>query len=198
MPSRIGLFGGTFDPPHLGHVAAALEVSWACGLDAMYWVPAGDPWQKRGDRAITSGGIRVEMVEAAVADLDAMDVLDLEVTRSGPSYTVDTLRALTEPGRRIEVVLGADAAIRVPTWHRAEEVAELAELVVVDRGDTDRSDVDTALGGAWPHRWVTMPRLDISSTDIRSRVAERRPIRGLVPAAVCSVIESHGIYGDER
>lgn len=190
QPERIGVFGGTFDPPHIGHLVAALEVRDRHALDRVLMVPANIPWQKVGSRAISPAPIRLEMVRAAVEELPGLEVADLEVRRGGDSYTIDTVTALLDeaPDRELSVIVGADTAGLVDTWKRVDELRELVELVIVTRGD-ERPEV------TWDRvSWVSVPRLDVSSSDLRSRVAQGRSTDVLVPRPVQAVIDRHGLY----
>ncbi len=188
---RIGIFGGTFDPPHIGHLVAALEARDALALDVVRLVVAGEPWQKVGERAITPATTRLALVRAAAADVDGLEVSDAEVRRGGATYTADTLAAFAaeEPGATWFVIVGADAAAGFATWERHAEVAAAAELVVVDRPGADRVPEPAY---TW-HR-VDIPGLEISSTDLRARVAAGRSIAFLTPPAVVTEIARSGLY----
>ena len=194
--ARIGVFGGTFDPPHAGHVAVAATARWALGLDHVEFVVANDPWQKSGERHVSPARDRLALTEAAVAGIDGLEVSDLEVRRGGPSYTADTLAELhrLHPGARLFLVLGADAAAGLPTWERVDEVRAACTAVLADRPGAPA----TALPPGWDFVRIEVPRLDISSTDLRARVAGGQPIDGLVPPAVRAVIAERGLYGDAR
>lgn len=188
---RIGVFGGTFDPPHIGHLVAALEVRSALGLDEVRLVVAGEPWQKVGTRTISSAADRLALVRAAVGDRAELVVDDVEIRRGGSSYTVDTLEALAgeHPDDERFLIVGDDAAAGFVTWERYEDVAALAHLVVVDRPGTP-TPVDERF--EWTR--VDIPELEISSTDLRRRVAEGRSIDYLTPAAVVAAIAERGLY----
>ena len=205
---RVGIFGGTFDPPHLGHLAVAVDVAWELGLDEVRWVVVGDPWQKTAlgaGRTVTPGPVRWEMVLAAIAGHGGQVASDVELRRSGPSYMVDTLREFAsgpssaagsgQPADDLVLLLGADAARNLPTWHDAVAVSELARIAVFSRAGLDAGAVVEELGAAWSAQPVEATNLDISSTDIRRRVAEKRPIDGLVAPGVCTLIGLHGLYG---
>jgi nicotinate-nucleotide adenylyltransferase len=189
---RIGVFGGTFDPPHNGHLAAAVNVRHALQLDRVLLVVAGVPWQKVGERAISPAADRMAMVEAAVAGVQDLEPSDLEIDRGGDSYTADTLRLLHEeaPGRSLFVILGRDAAAGLPTWERVDEVRAQAEIVVVDRPGHGMA----VLPPGWDVQHVDCPDLEISSTDLRARAGDGRPLDFLVPPAVVSCIQERRLY----
>lgn len=190
MSERIGVFGGTFDPVHVGHLVAGVDTRAALGLDRVLFVVAGDPWQKRGS-VIASAVDRLALVVAAVADVDGLEASDVEVQREGPSVTADTLEALVAPDRELYLMLGADAVANMETWRRLDETRHLATVVVIERA----GDIHTEPPGAgWRFERVAIPRLDVSSTDIRERLANGRPADGLVPAAAMQVIRSRGLY----
>ncbi|MBN2624241.1 MAG: nicotinate-nicotinamide nucleotide adenylyltransferase, partial [Acidimicrobiales bacterium] len=135
---RLGIFGGTFDPPHVGHLVTAVNVRHELDLDSVLLVVNDQPWQKLGTRDITPAVDRYAMVEAAVGDVDGLAASRIEIDRGGMSYTADTLAALLaeQPDRRLYVILGSDAAVGLPTWERADEVRSLATIVVVERPGT--------------------------------------------------------------
>lgn len=188
---RIGVFGGTFDPPHIGHLVAAVDAQQVLDLDVVLLVVANVPWQKVGGRAISSADDRLAMVHAAVADRPGLEVSDLEIRRGGPSYTADTLGDLrdAEPDAELFVILGRDAAAGFTTWERHDEVDRLAQLVVVDRPGPP-VDLDPAF--TWTR--VDIPELEISSTELRERVASGRSIDYLTPPAVVTCISGRGLY----
>lgn len=203
MPARaaIGLFGGTFDPVHAGHLAVMRDARQRLSLDELRILPAGDPWQKSG-RAITPALHRVAMLKLAMADLPDALIDTRELHRSGPTYTIDTLNELRgELGREPALfwIIGSDAYARLHTWHRAKELPALTHFAVVQRD-----------GGAVPGHFVsvdtarTQPAGDavrlpidtpaVSSTQIRDRVACGASIRGLTPDTVCDYIQTHHLY----
>ena len=186
------MFGGTFDPPHVGHLVTAVNVRHAMQLDQVLLVVANEPWQKLGSRPITPAPDRLAMVEAAVAGVDGLAACDLEITRGGHSYTADTLAELgrRHPGAALFLVLGADAATGLPTWERVDEVRSLASLVVVDRPGGPPPAVPD--GWDWTH--VEVPRLEVSSTDLRDRVADGRPLDYLLPRDVISCVRERRLY----
>lgn len=187
--TRIGLLGGTFDPPHLGHLVAAETARDVLGLDEVRFLVAGRPWMKGQESAPDH---RVAMTEAAVADHAAFTVDDREARRDGPTYTVDTLRELTEaePGTSWTFLLGTDAAGSLPEWHHIDQAIDLAEWVVVSRP-----------GAPWPThaladrlQRVAIPEIGVSATELRAAVAAGRSIRYLVPDAVLDHIRRHRLY----
>jgi nicotinate-nucleotide adenylyltransferase len=190
---RTGVLGGTFDPPHIGHLLAAVNVRHALRLDEVLLVVANDPWQKSGDRSVTAASDRLALVQAAVEGLEGLVVSDLELRRGGPSYMVDTLAELgrRDPAGERFLILGSDAAAGVLTWDRAHQLPELATLVLVDRPGI-ACDAPPA---TWPFHRVEIPRVEVASTDLRQRVADGRPLDVLVPAGVWSVIRDRRLYG---
>jgi nicotinate-nucleotide adenylyltransferase len=190
VSERIGVFGGTFDPVHVGHLVAAVDTRAALRLDRVLFVVAGDPWQKRG-RVVASATDRLAVVAAAVADIDGLEASDLEVQRSGASVTADTLEALAAPDRELFLVLGADAVSNMDTWKRIDETRHLATVVVIERAGDIHAEPP---GAGWRFERVAIPRLDVSSTDIRDRLADGRPSDGLVPASAMQIIRERGLY----
>ncbi|MGH9032440.1 MAG: nicotinate-nucleotide adenylyltransferase [Acidimicrobiia bacterium] len=190
MGDRIGVFGGTFDPVHVGHVVAAVETRAVLRLDRVLMVVAGDPWQKR-EQMVAPAADRLALVEAAVEGIDGVEASAIEIERAGPSVTADTLEALAAPGRDLFLVLGADAVRNMPTWRRLEETRALATIVVVER--SGEHDVAPPAEG-WHVVHVRIPRLEVSSTDLRARLAEGRPIDGLVPPGTVRAIRERGLY----
>lgn len=187
---RLGLLGGTFDPVHVGHLVAAQEVLGALHLDRVLLVVAGEPWQKAGS-VHAPADLRLAMVEAAVNGIAGIEASGIEVHRPGASYTADTLRELASPGREIFLIVGDDVAADLDTWARTDEVRDLATLVIVGRvGD---SRVTPSLAG-WRVECVTMPLLDVSSTEIRRRVALGLPVDFVVPSGAVRIIRDRGLY----
>lgn len=191
---RWGIFGGTFDPPHCGHLVAAEAVRDQLGLDRVILMVAGEPWQKTDSRPdLSPGDLRLEMVRALVEGNDRLVAGDDEVRRPGPTYTVDTLRALraAHPDVDFFLVLGADAAANIGTWRDPGDVLALSTLVIVTRtGSTPTLSVPPA--GA-RIEVVEMNPVDVSSTSIRAAVAHgRRPVG--TTDSVVRVIDRHGLY----
>ncbi len=189
---RIGVFGGTFDPVHVGHLVAAVNARHALDLDVVLLVVASVPWQKEGSRPLTSAADRLAVVRAAVGDVDGVEASDVELRRGGPSYTADTLvtLAVAEPDAELFVVLGADAAAGLDTWERVDEVRRAARLVVVTRPGSPVPHL-----GSWAFDVVEVPGLEVSSTDLRERVGDGRPLDYLVPAGAMDEIRRRGLYG---
>ncbi|MHB1137994.1 MAG: nicotinate-nucleotide adenylyltransferase [Microthrixaceae bacterium] len=190
---RVGVFGGTFDPPHIGHLVTAADVRFRLGLDVVLMVVANEPWQKVGTRPVSPAADRLAMVQAAVRDEVGIEASDLELRRGGASYTVDTLAELAreEPGAELFLVLGGDAAAGLDTWERPAEVAAACRIVVVERPGSISSVPD-----GFPFDRVDVPRLEVSSTELRARVRDGRPTRHLLPDAVISLIAERGLYGE--
>jgi len=191
MVARIGVFGGTFDPVHNGHLVAAVAVRHALALDEVVVVPAGDPWQKHG-AVVASAADRLAMLDAAFAGVAGTRVDRIELDRSGPTYTADTLAALAAPDRELVLALGADAARRIDTWRRVDEIAALASLAIVTRAGDDVPFAPP--GAAWRYTRVTIPRLDVSSTDLRGRLARGEPVDGLMPHGAVRVVRERRLY----
>lgn len=187
---RIGIFGGTFDPPHLGHLVVAADAHAVLALDRLLLIPAAVPPHKRtGARA--PGAFRAEMLRAAVRNDPRFVVDDLELHRGGTSYTVDTVRHLAERFAEAELFLliGADNLRDFPTWRDPDDILRLAELVVLNRSGEEGGEVSDPV-----HLRIPVTRVDISSTEIRRRCAAGESIRYFVPDAVCSIVEREGLY----
>lgn len=188
---RTGILGGTFDPIHIAHLHAGETVLSTFGLDRVVFMPAGVPWQKAGQE-VSEAEHRLEMVRVAIDGVDGFEVDDREVNRDGPTYTMDTLESYPAD-EEIVLILGADAALGLPTWHRWEEVLERAQIAVVPRPGVDSRAAQGVLPGA---SFVDMAVLEVSGTDIREMVAAGRPYRYLVTEPVHRYIEEHGLYAD--
>src|SRR4051812_1720707 len=191
---RLGVFGGTFDPVHVGHVVVAAEPRSQLALDRVLLVVAGDPWQKRG-KVVASARDRLALADAAVEGIEGVEASAIEVERDAPSVTADTLEALAGPDRELLLVLGADAVANMGTWRRLEETRELATVVVVERAGDLHAEPP---GAGWRVERVAIPRLDIASTDLRERLRAGRPVDGLVPPAVVRTIHRRGLYTEKR
>ena len=187
---RIGVLGGTFDPVHTAHIVAANEVLTTLRLERVLFVVAGDPWQKRG-KVVASAADRLELVTLALDGIADLEASPVEIESGRASVTADTLELLAQPDRELFLVLGADAVTNMSTWRRLDETRDLATVVVVERAG---EHAVVPPGPGWRVEHVRIPRLDISSTDIRERIAAGRAIDGLVPPAVVRSIRSRDLY----
>ena len=200
--ARVGLLGGTFNPPHVGHMLCAQEALSALELDRVLLLPVHTPPHKEM-QADPGPDVRLELCRLAVGDAPGIEVSSHEIDRAGRSFTVDTLRALHEarPEDDLTFIAGADQAAGLPGWREPAAVLELAQLAVAEREATRRDDVLDELYGlpGVPERvhFFAMPRIDISSSLVRRRVAEGHPIRWLVPDAVERAIAERGLYRAE-
>jgi nicotinate-nucleotide adenylyltransferase len=201
---KIGILGGTFNPPHIGHMLCAQEALWELGLDRVLLIPVHTPPHKE---APEDPGVehRVELCRRAAAGDPRLAVSRVEADRPGPSYTVDTLRDLHESaptGDQLTFIVGGDQAHGLPSWREPEGLLELAELAVAEREGVARADIVERLSGlrgaAERVHFFEMPRVDVSSSMVRRRVAAGQPIRWLVPGAVADYIESAGLYRGDR
>ena len=194
MGERIGIFGGTFDPIHVGHLVAAVNARHAVGLDRVIMVVANIPWQKAEMRAVSSPEDRLALVEAAVGEVAGLEASSMEIMRGGESYTADTLSQLhaADPQAELFLIIGWDVAQVLTTWERWEEVQRLATLVVVNRPGSPHPRHLTDAG--WRVVEVTVPNLEISSSDLRERAADGRPLDYLVPEAGVRCIRARGMY----
>jgi nicotinate-nucleotide adenylyltransferase len=194
--ARIGVFGGTFDPIHVGHLVAAVNARHAMSLDRVVLMVANIPWQKQGQRTVSPAEDRLAMVEAAVGGVPGLEAGRQEIDRRGVSYTADTLAELHrgDPEAKLFLIVGWDVAAELTSWDRWEELRDLATLVVVNRPGTRRPE---GLEG-WDVAEVTVPALEISSTDLRARAADGRPLDYLVPEAAVHCLRSRGLYAGGR
>ena len=195
---RIGILGGTFNPPHLGHLICAQEAYLQLELDRVTLIPARIPPHKRVEEE-PGPDHRLELCRAAVRGDDRFDVSDVEILREGPSYTVDTLELLhsRESESELFLIVGGDIAAGLPKWREPERVLSLATLAVAGRRGTSRAEVDEALSrlpGGERARFFQMPTISVSSTVLRRRVRDGQPIRYYVPDAVVSYIDRHRLY----
>ena len=188
---RIGVLGGTFDPPHIGHLIVADQVLHALDLDRVLLVPANKPWQKVDGRDITPADKRLAMTRAAVGDAEGLEVSDIEIRLGGPSYTTVTLDALDRefPEAEWRVIVGADAAAGLDTWHNTEKLRQQADIVVVNRPGADFKPPT-----GWQWELVEIPSVAISGTGLRRRVAMGHSINFLTPAAVIEHISQWNLY----
>ncbi len=193
-PRRLGILGGTFDPPHAGHLAAAVAVQTQVALDELVLMVANEPWQKVGDRQVTPAQVRFEMTEALVDGISGLRADDREIRRGGPTYTVDTLEEIIaeHPDTEIFLIVGADTASRLETWHRASDVVRLSTIVIVNRDDV----TNAASGFLHDARVVnvSMNPVDVSSSAIREAVAHGEAIVSATSSSVASIIRDRSLY----
>lgn len=189
---RVGLFGGSFDPIHHGHLLVAQAVLETLPLDELRFVPAREQPFKAGSHAVAAEA-RARMVALAIDGEPRFRLERVELDRPGPSYTVDTLRLLRsrEPGSEFILLVGADAARDLPAWREADALPGLSELVIFARPGA------TLPGLPWPHRVVTVPAVDISATEVRRRVRQGRPVRYWVPDPVAEFIRVERLYSPD-
>ena len=192
---KIGLFGGTFDPIHCGHISAALLIQNALSLDQVCLVPAGEPYLKN-DQEVSSKKIRLAMVELAVANYERLFVTDIEINRKGPSYTLDTVKCFQKKGHDVVVILGIDSVLSMPNWHNAEALWQHCRIAAVTRQGWDQGEISRLL----PDEAVNVIDImvletpDISSSKIRSLVRKGMTIDHLVPDPVVCFIRESGLY----
>jgi nicotinate-nucleotide adenylyltransferase len=193
------VLGSAFNPPHLGHLALAQEALWQLGLDEVILVPTGEAPHKR--IADDPGReLRLAMTRLAAADDSRFSVSTLEVEREGPSYTYETLEQLAKDrgDRDLVFVMGADAAVGLESWREPRRVTELARLAVARRAGISEADVTAvlrSLGADGRAAMLEMPQFGVSSSSVRERASEGRPLRYLVPESVARFIEEKGVYG---
>ena len=195
---RVGILGGAFNPPHTGHLICAQEAMLALELDRVLFIPVGQAPHREIEQD-PGAEARVEMCELAMGGDERFEVSRIEVEREGPSYTADTLRELRErsPDDELVLILGGDQASALASWHEPEDVLELATVAVVERTGWHREAIAikiARLRGAAAVRFFDMPRIDVSSTLVRRRTGEGKPIRYLVPDAVADYVEAKGLY----
>jgi nicotinate-nucleotide adenylyltransferase len=196
---RLGLYGGTFDPIHLGHLILAEQCREACALDQVWLVVAGSPPHKPEGR--TAVGHRLGMVRIAIAGHPAFVASEIEAKRPGPHYSVETLESIRRdhPDDELFFLIGADSLADLPSWREPGRIAQLATIVVVNRPGIEEVERDRLpdLGpGSRPLEWVAIPPVGIASSDLRRRLAEGRSVRYMVPRGVEAYIEAHGLYRD--
>ncbi len=199
-PQRIGVFGGTFDPPHLGHLILAAEARYQLGLDKVLWVLTPDPPHKRNQRH-TPWEKRAAMVLAAIGNTPHFELSTVEIERPGPHYAVDTMRLLRQqdPHAKWIYLLGGDSLRGLPTWHRVREFLDLCDELGVMRRPGDEIDltvVEACLPGVVAKiRFVQAPLLEIAASQLRARAARGAPIRYYLPEAVYLLIRKWKLYG---
>ncbi|GAB3645191.1 nicotinate-nicotinamide nucleotide adenylyltransferase [Glycomyces tarimensis] len=191
---RVGIFGGTFDPPHLGHLVAASEAAARSPLDEVVFVPTGDPWQKNRHQ-VTDAPTRLAMTRLAAEPDPRFRVSTCDIDRAGRTYAVDTVadvRAEYDHPVDLYFIFGADSLENLHTWHRVDELCRVVKFIALNRQGHSRRRVDTSFGVEVD--FVDMPGVDVSSSECRRRVADAEPIRYLVPDAVDDYIAERGLY----
>lgn len=186
---RRGILGGTFDPPHLAHLLGGEAAHRELDLDVVSFMPAGSPWQK-AERDVTAASDRWEMTVLATGGVDYFEADDREVRRSGWTYTIDTLESLDD-AEDVVLIVGADTAVGLPSWYRAEDVMDRVALAVIPRPGVTREDVARILG---EHHWLDVPELQVSGTMLRHRVRRGASIRFFVPEMVYDYVNRHRLY----
>ena len=195
----LGIFGGTFDPPHLGHLILAAEASAQLGLERLLWVLTPDPPHKRG-QSIASLNHRLEMVKLAIADDPQFELSTVEMSRPGPHYALETVQLLAgqNPGTKLVYLMGGDSLRDLPAWHRPADFVSACHLIGIMRrpGDTlDLAALEKILPGLSAKlRFVEAPLLDIAAREIRARIGEERPFRYFLPVPVYDYINKHELY----
>lgn len=197
--ARIGLMGGTFDPPHFGHLFIAEAARHACELDEVIWIPTGQPAHAEGKTARADAPARFEMTRRAIASHSHFSLSRLEIDRPGPSYAFDTVRELQKSlGAETELwfIVGGDSIAEILTWYRGEELLEMCHFVAASRPGASLDDARERLSPSQRARvvWLEIPGLHIASRELRARVARDEPIRYLVPDEVQEFIVAHGLY----
>ena len=193
MGQRIGLFGGTFDPPHMGHLAAAVTAKEVLGLDEVLLVVANDPWQKSGQRPITDAQHRLAMTKLVVEDVDGIEASDVELLRGGESYMIDTVHDMRRRGHEITLIVGADVADGLETWERTDQLRKLVRLAVLDRPGYDLPTLD-----GWITERVAVEPKDISSSGVRDQIGEGASIYDSLSASVRSYIDDHHLVWESH
>lgn len=188
--TRVGVLGGTFDPFHNGHLETARAVRDSGLVDRIVIVPAHDPWQKS---CVATANQRLEMVRRGVAGHEGFDVSDIDIVRGGPTYTVDTLAdiAALYPNAAVSFIVGSDAAVGLPSWHRAEELRASTAFIVVTRPGALQPQLDVE---GYDLNLLEIPPVDVSSSAIRERVSKGLALTGLVPSAVAEYIMAQALY----
>jgi nicotinate-nucleotide adenylyltransferase len=200
-PERIGILGGTFDPPHNGHLAAARAAIASLPLDRLLLVVANDPWQKSGQREISGAEDRFALTQALAGGIPEAEASRLEIDRGGPSYSVVTAEEINahaarsgDPPPELFLVVGADLVPELESWERSGDLRRLVTLAVVTRPKSP----ERAAPKGWRMAWVAGPAVDVSSSAVRARLRAGESVEGLVPSAVIRCIERRGLYAVRR
>lgn len=190
-PTQVGIFGGTFNPPHFGHLIAAQAAVEQLNLDQLLWIPTGSSYHKN-ERGV--GDHRLEMVKLAIAGNPRFSVSTVDIERAGPTYTFDTITDLEEqmPDATFTVVVGQDSWNSFASWHRADELQRRVRIAVVNRNSADFGQESDRL------RWVRIPQIDLSSSAARSRAESRQSLRYWMPDSVAEYITTHRLYQESN
>jgi nicotinate-nucleotide adenylyltransferase len=194
----MGILGGTFDPPHYGHLEAARAALAQVGLDAVVLMVANEPWQKTDGRHVTEAAIRLDMVKALVEGCTGISADDREIRRGGPTYTVDTLEEIhaESPGTEIFLIMGADTAERIHSWHRAPDVVRLSTIVIVNRDNSSTNNPEFLRDAQVVH--VSMESIAVSSSGIRDVVAKGGSVTNETSNNVAAIVRDNGLYAGQR
>ena len=197
-PRRLGILGGTFDPPHYGHLEAARAALAQVGLDEVVLMVANEPWQKTDGRHVTEAAIRLDMVKALVEGCTGISADDREIRRGGPTYTVDTLEEIhaESPGTEIFLIMGADTAERIHSWHRAPDVVRLSTIVIVNRDNSSTNNPEFLRDAHVLH--VSMESIAVSSSRIRDVVSNGGSITNETSNNVAAIVRDNGLYAGQR
>lgn len=189
---RLGIFGGTFDPVHIGHLVGALSARQALSLDRVLLMVAPSPWQKVDQRVLAPAELRFEMVRAAIDGVAGLEASRLEIDRGGLTYTIDTLHHLRDayPTAELFLIGGTDTASRLDTWREPEQIAALADFVVLARSGVDAP----RFASCWRVHQVEMPALEVSSSDLRQRIKTGLPVDFLIPPAALDLVRAEHLY----
>ena len=197
-PRRLGILGGTFDPPHYGHLEAARAALAQVGLDEVVLMVANEPWQKTDGRHVTEAAIRLDMVKALAEGATGISADDREIRRGGPTYTVDTLEEIhaESPGTEIFLIMGADTAERIHSWHRAPDVVRLSTIVIVNRDNSSTNNPEFLRDAHVLH--VSMESIAVSSSRIRDVVSNGGSITNETSNNVAAIVRDNGLYAGQR
>jgi nicotinate-nucleotide adenylyltransferase len=199
MTEKLGIFGGTFDPPHVGHQILAAEAQYQLGLDRVLWVLTPDPPHKEG-QPITPLNKRIEMVAAAIADTDCFEISRVDIDRPSPHYAVETIRLLQTqfPQSHLIYLMGGDSLRDLPTWFRPQQFVGACHKIGVMLRPGEKielDDLETQIAGITSKvQWVDAPLLEIASSQIRNRIQLRQPFRFYLPHGVYQIIQKQGLY----
>ena len=195
-PSRIGIFGGSFDPPHCAHVALVQAAINQLRLDTLFVIPTGQAWHK--SRSLTPAHHRLAMSQLAFAGESNVNLDDREILRSGPSYTIDTLLSIQAeyPNAQLFLIIGYDQALALKTWHRWQEIVDLAIICIACRPETlaNKADISDSFAYIPAYRHLEFALMPVSSTQIRQEIALKHPVNALVSDAVLRYIDQHHLY----